>query len=140
MSTIIDQFSQFYQTLSVEKIDRMSELYNENALFQDPLHQAKGLPSIQQYFRRTMMNVSECRFSIDEVVSEQGRAFINWKMTFNHPKLNKGRETDVPGASLIKFNQRIIYHRDYFDLGCMIYEHIPVLGKVIKKVKHRIIR
>jgi hypothetical protein len=27
----------------------------------------------------------------------------------------------------------IIYHKDYYDLGEMVYEHVPILGFVVKK-------
>ncbi|MBM3418431.1 MAG: transcriptional regulator [Bacteroidetes bacterium] len=30
-----------------------------------------------------------------------------------------------------------MYHRDYFDLGEMVYEQIPVFGKIIKTMKSR---
>jgi hypothetical protein len=32
----------------------------------------------------------------------------------------------------------IVYHKDYYDLGEMVYEHVPLLGFVIKKIKGRL--
>jgi hypothetical protein len=46
----------------------------------------------------------------------------------------------VPGGTLIKIDkfEKIIFHRDYFDAGAMLYEQIPLLGRVIKWVKQKI--
>jgi len=31
----------------------------------------------------------------------------------------------------------VTYHRDYFDLGALIYERVPVLGGLIRGIKGR---
>jgi hypothetical protein len=35
-------------------------------------------------------------------------------------------------------NGKIYYHRDYFDMGAMLYEHLPLLGRIIQRLKHRL--
>jgi hypothetical protein len=57
-------------------------------------------------------------------------------MKYAHPKLNKGRIITIEGASLIRFNDKVYYHRDYFDGGQLLYEHIPVMGKLIQTLKY----
>ena len=32
---------------------------------------------------------------------------------------------------------KVIYQRDFLDVGAMIYEHVPLLGKVIRYLKQR---
>jgi len=59
-------------------------------------------------------------------------------MTYQHPSLNKGQPIKVEGASkLVVQDDRIISHRDYFDAGNLLYEHIPVLKNVIRFLKRR---
>ncbi|HCW90926.1 MAG TPA: transcriptional regulator, partial [Marinobacter sp.] len=31
--------------------------------------------------------------------------------------------------------QRIGYHRDYFDAGQLLYENVPVLGRMIRWIR-----
>jgi hypothetical protein len=60
-------------------------------------------------------------------------------MKLKHPKLNGGQPVEVNGVSQIRFSgDRVIYHRDYFDLGEMLYENIPLLGVVIRNIKQRL--
>ena len=47
-----------------------------------------------------------------------------------------GEVIRVEGASFLKVrNNRIYYHRDYFDLGAFVYENVPMLGSIIKRIK-----
>ena len=62
-------------------------------------------------------------------------------MTAKHPKFLKGQSVRVEGASFLKTrNGKIYYHRDYFDMGSLLYEHLPLLGKIIQKIKQRVAR
>jgi hypothetical protein len=57
-------------------------------------------------------------------------------MSYQHVKLNKGKVVTIVGTSHIKGeNDKVIYHRDYLDLGAMLYEQLPVLGKFILWIK-----
>ena len=39
------------------------------------------------------------------------------------------------GVSKLEFNEKIYKHQDFYDLGAMLYEHIPVLGSLVKIIK-----
>ena len=42
-------------------------------------------------------------------------------------------------ASYLKTrNGKIYYHRDYFDMGAMVYEQLPLLGRIVRKIKQRL--
>ncbi|HDY7901818.1 TPA: nuclear transport factor 2 family protein, partial [Vibrio vulnificus] len=51
----------------------------------------------------------------------------------------KGACVEVKGVSHLKFEAgKVIYHRDYFDLGEMLYENLPLLGGIIRAIKQRL--
>ncbi len=59
-------------------------------------------------------------------------------MTYSHPKLRAGEKIQVMGNSLLRFDQnRVYFHRDYVDMGAMLYEHVPLLGAAIRYLKRR---
>jgi hypothetical protein len=44
----------------------------------------------------------------------------------------------VQGSSHLKgVGDKVVYHRDYLDLGAMLYEQLPLLGRVIRSLKNR---
>ena len=63
---------------------------------------------------------------------------LTWTMSYQHPKLNNGELIAVKGASQLDFKQgKVVSHRDYFDGGALLYEHIPLLKRVIHFLKNR---
>ena len=59
-------------------------------------------------------------------------------MHLAHPSIAKGQPICVRGMTHIKYNEKIYYHEDCYDLGAMIYEHVPVLQKIIRFIKNKL--
>jgi hypothetical protein len=132
-------FTDAYQQLSVENLACLKSVYHPDVEFQDPLHELSGFASLAGYFDDLYENVSSCRFVINQVMYKDNNAAIYWTMTYQHKKLNGGKSIEVQGHSLLKGQgNKVIYHRDYLDVGQMLYEHIPVLGGIIRWLKKRI--
>ena len=138
MNPLVEKFCDYYKVFSQESIPGLDEIYDKNVILQDPFSQLEGLDNVKQHFSQMMQNVTYCRFEIIDVVGNEGQSMISWNMMFAHPKLNNHQEIVVAGVSDIKFGERNTYHRDYFDVGNMFYEHVPVLKGVIKMLKNRL--
>jgi hypothetical protein len=58
-----------------------------------------------------------------------------------HPKLNGGKTITVNGISHLLYQMdnessaKIFLHRDFFDLGQLLYENIPVIGAINRQLK-----
>ncbi|ETX09602.1 transcriptional regulator [Marinomonas ushuaiensis DSM 15871] len=134
---LIERFKAFYHDVKHPQLDKISEIYTENVVFKDPVHELRGAESLHAYLSDMSVNVQSGRFEyLDQVVSED-TAYIKWNMHFKHPKLGKETIT-VRGVSQVQFNGRIYFHEDVYDLGQLIYEHVPLLGSVVRKLKKRL--
>ena len=71
------------------------------------------------------------------MISTGNKHVYVWLMKLKASGLKNGEEVQLHGTSVIHFNDNnlVDYHRDYYDMGEFIYEHIPVLGFVIRKSK-----
>ena len=138
MHTIVENFCLYYKEFNQDSIAGLDSIYDQNAVFEDPIGKVEGLNDLKRHFSKMMSNVSYCRFEITDVVANDGQAFITWIMSFAHPKLNGHKEIEVTGVSEIKFDERIMYHRDYFDVGSMFYEQVPILKTIIQALKKRL--
>ncbi len=136
--SVLDEFCRFYESLDANPLSDLEKIYTSDIEFCDPVHCIKGMPAFNNYFKELMQEVDHCRFEIHEVSAEQGQAFVSWTMRLRHPRLNGGDQIDVEGMSHLRFEEKIYYHRDYFDLGAMLYEHIPLIGRIIKTIKNRL--
>jgi len=138
MSPILQQFCQYYRSFDQQPLSMLDQLYSETIEFQDPAHRVSGLQSMKDYFSRSMQGVTRCQFDIHKVMEQGGEACISWEMTLLHPKLNHHQTIRLDGISHLRFGEKIDYHRDYFDLGQMVYEQIPLVGRIIKTIKKRL--
>ncbi|WP_421846463.1 nuclear transport factor 2 family protein [Marinomonas sp.] len=136
-SLLIERFKAFYLDVKHPQLDKIDDVYTEDVLFKDPVHELRGAENLHAYLSEMCVNVHSGRFEyLDQIVSEN-TAYIKWNMHFKHPKLGNQTIT-VRGISQVQFNERIYFHEDVYDLGQLIYEHVPLLGAVVKGLKKRL--
>ncbi len=134
----IEHFKQLYKTFSRATPAQLPELYHPAIAFKDPVHELKGIGALTNYFASFCKSDTQYKFDfINEVISHD-QAFFQWQMHYAHPSLANGKPLQLNGGTLIKFNTQIIYHEDFYDMGAMIYRHIPLLGWAVKKINARI--
>lgn len=119
-------------------IERLPEIYRNDIQFRDPFHAIDGLNKLTAYYQRLMHNLTECRFEFHHSVETETEAVLFWTMHYRHKSIAGGKPLLLQGNSHLKFNERVFFHRDYFDAGEMLYEHLPLIGGVIRHVKRRI--
>jgi len=139
MSRELTKVCDFYAEFNQAGLWQLSELYAEDCVFRDPVHEVKGLDGLIQYFDRMAASLNFCRFEFHSQIEQENRAILIWTMYFSHSRLNKGATLALDGVSELRFaNGKIQFHRDYYDLGAMLYEQLPLLGKLIKFIKSKI--
>lgn len=135
--TLIERFKKYFRVLHEADLSELRELYAEQVVFKDPVHEMRGLVELEDYFTSVCSDLSECRFEyLDEMVTEQS-AYVKWIMHFKHPRLGK-RLISVRGVSHLKFGDKIEYHEDFYDMGAMLYEQLPLLGNVTRWLRLRL--
>ncbi len=137
----LSNFISIYGQLSTDNLDLLSDIYHPDVVFKDPMHHLHGFKQLFDYFEGLYTNLLSCDFNIKQVIFDGDIAGIYWHMSFQHPRLNHGQPIDVEGHSKIIGRQdKVIFHQDYIDLGAMLYEHLPVIGRLIKWFKSRAVQ
>lgn len=136
---VIDRFTDFYQNVNNESLKQLGQIYAEQILFVDPVVEHQGLVALDTYFKNLMENTTSCHCDIQNIVTQKDKHMVTWEMNFTHPKLNSGRNVQVQGVTELRTSEdRIVYHRDYYDMGQMIYEQVPLLKNVVNSLKRRL--
>lgn len=134
---VVNRFKDLYRDFTQVKVNQFSQVYAEDIIFRDPVHEIRGAGDVLGYLEGVCERVEFCQFEyLDELVSEN-KAYIKWNMNFRHPSLGKEVHT-VRGMSHIEFSDHIHYHEDVYDLGEMLYEHIPLLGAATRFLKRKL--
>ncbi|QFI36948.1 nuclear transport factor 2 family protein [Moritella marina ATCC 15381] len=135
----LSHFIDVYTRLNKTNLHSLKKVYHHDIKFQDPLHEVAGIANLVSYFENLYTNLASCTFDITHQVLNDTEAAIYWDMTYIHPKLNRGKAITVSGHSHLKaLDDKVIYHRDYLDVGAMLYEHVPVLGHAVRYLKNNI--
>lgn len=129
-----------FNTMNKDNVSQVvDEFYHPDVEFADPVEKIKGRDGIKKYYGNMYKNVKEIKFAFSEMVSQGDTVVGVWIMTLKTDSLNDGKPFEVEGNSLIRFKDgKAIYHRDYFDMGAFIYEKIPVVGWMVRKVKSKL--
>ncbi|MDQ7730886.1 nuclear transport factor 2 family protein [Halomonas sp. SpR8] len=136
----LEAFCAFFKKLDNTCTEKLYEVYTDDIIFSDPLHKIEGIKALERYFSTMYENVEACQFSYHTRQLQGQQAFVTWTMSFVHPKLASGRRIEVEGCSALTFanDGRVSQHRDYFDAGAMLYEHLPLMGSAIRWLKKRL--
>lgn len=136
INKIVNAFNEF----SPEKIEVLDQFYDSETVFQDPAVKLKGLNQLKKYYAAVYKNVKSIQFEFHDIQKTPTSYFAIWTMTLSASGLNSGKKFSVEGMSVLEFNKKelVTFHRDYVDLGAMVYEKLPVLGKLIKVVKKQL--
>ena len=139
--TTVKGFQQLYNTLNRDTLtfELLNSVYDDAIIFEDCFHNIKGIESLFEYFDNLYENVKYIHFDFENQWFDDNSAMLTWTMSYQHPKLNSGQVIAVKGASQLNFDKdKIVYHRDYFDGGALLYEHIPLLKRIIFFLKNRL--
>ena len=134
---VVEKLKLTYATADQISSAQLAELYSSDVIFVDPLGRIEGIDRLAGYIGAVYKNVVSCRFNyLDEFVSGN-KVSIKWDMHLRHSRLAGGREIVTRGVTMLEFDQKVFFHEDIYDVGAMIYEHVPVLGGPVKWLKRR---
>lgn len=133
----ITEFKKMFTHLTSQTTLPLESIYSPQVRFEDPIHTLNGIGELRNYFERLNTNLNSCQFVFGEEVIGPDTAFLTWKMEASLKRPNK--TIQVTGISFLKLDgSRITFQRDYFDVGALVYEHIPLLGGIIRLIKRSI--
>lgn len=136
---VLTRLCDFYRHLDMSLLPQLSRIYHPHVVFIDPVSHYDGVDALERYFAQLLKKVNYCRFDIQPALVQGDEASLFWRMEYSHPSLKKGHAMSLNGASHLRLAEnRIIYQRDYYDLGAMIYEHVPMLGGAVRAIKARL--
>ena len=134
----VKNFTDFLSDLSTGSVKNgTAKVYAEDAYFNDTLKEITGAPAIEAYLYRTAESVDACTVDFLDVSSHEGEYYFRWLMKVKFKKFKRGEVQPSIGVTHIRFNRegKVAFHQDYWDAAGNLFEQIPVLGWVIRKIK-----
>ncbi|WP_159077602.1 nuclear transport factor 2 family protein [Polynucleobacter rarus] len=125
-----------YEQISVESVDQLIQLYSPDARFKDPFNLVFGRDAIRDIFLKMFEQVDSPQFVIREVLQQESSACLLWEFKFKF-KCWDTSEKSLTGVSWLQFDHTnlVSSHTDYWDPAEGIYEHLPLIGSLMRGLK-----
>lgn len=141
METTIIQATQTlkvaYENISPSSIDQLTLLYSEDASFKDPFQEVIGRSAIKTIFLKMYTQLQTPQFIVQDILIKDHTACFLWEFKFQLKQWNTSPKS-FTGLSWLEFNHDhlVSSHRDFWDPAEGLYEHLPLIGPLMKGLKH----
>lgn len=132
-------YGTFFETLKPEtSISAYQKIFSDDVYFEDPFHKVNGVDKLYGIFQEMYHNLYNPYFVILDVMENGSNAYLRWEFHFAFSSTDPNQS--FVGVSHIGFNEKgeVTSHIDYWDAASHIYEHLPVIGTIIRFVKRKI--
>lgn len=135
----IARFDAFFADVAVESIrSQIDEFYAPDVYFNDTLKTLRGREAVKAYFLRMPEHTDFVRGKTLDHSRSGANYYVRWILDVRY----KGAKETVRtmGVTLLRFDKsgRVVLHQDFWDSSAGFYEHLPVLGGVIRWIKTKI--
>lgn len=122
-----------YETLSLETLNRLEDIYAPTCFFKDPFVEIRDIGSLIKYYEHMFKRGLNARFKVTARVAETHRISLYWVFTYERFWM----EWEVRGSFFFELGPdgRIVKHEDYWDVSAQIYERLPVVGIFFRWLK-----
>lgn len=138
MDDPVERLKALYRTHPPDLGAGLAAVYAEDVVFRDPARELRGRQALARYLQELYRGVLACRFEFQDELRAEGRAALTWTMYLRHGRLRPRETLALPGASFLRFADKVHDHRDYFDLGALLYERLPLIGPLVRTLKARL--
>jgi steroid Delta-isomerase len=135
----LDTVVAYFESISVQSVAQISNLYASDAHFKDPFNEVQGTVAIERIFSHMFESLHEPRFVVTQRVAQGTHAFLTWDFIFRFKRFDTTTVQTVRGASHLVFDDtgRIHLHRDYWDAAEELYEKLPGVRVLMRWLKRR---
>lgn len=162
MTSPLLRITAWFEALTPQTLATIGDIYAKDAHFKDPFNDVVGIEKIQAIYAHMFENLTNPRFEITQVIEQQSQksqqsqkvqqsqqslqqpsepaahethAFVAWQFKFEW----RGERFDVPGGTRFLVNGQglVTDHVDYWDPAAGIYERLPLIGVVLRKLRQR---
>jgi hypothetical protein len=133
--------TEFFSVLDRENLPLIDAFYDPAVEFSDPLGRGTGRRQLHHHYAHLFKHISRMRYEFGPITATGSQVVAQWTAFFHHARLNGGREISLRGATWLEFGgaeDKVIRCNEYFDLGELAYEKLPLLGFIIRRVKSKL--
>ncbi len=136
MRQACENYRQFLEHLTEDRLSELSDYVSPQVHFQDPFNDVHSIEAMTAVFRHMFDTVGPVTFKIDQMAIDGNTCLMSWQFQgtlFSRPWI-------FPGTSVVSFGQdgKVASHIDHWDAARHFYERLPVIGWLVAWIRRRL--
>lgn len=133
MNKRFDDIADWFEKLSPETLGAIDLIYAPKATFIDPFNAVHDREMIKAIYQHMFKSLEQPKFKIIRKIVADSSACMIWRFSFGL----RNTYFDFEGSTVFEINDQglITLHHDYWDPSRELYEHIPLLGRIFRKLR-----
>ena len=121
----LTDLKEWFINLNETTLNDIVSYYEENVFFKDPFNEFNGREKLKKLFLHMFITFKNPHFVFIDSIENSEEIFLTWDFIFSY----KEKLFNIHGSSHLKLNdeEKIVYHRDYWDVGEEILLKIPLI-------------
>jgi steroid delta-isomerase len=133
------RYTEFFERLSPDSLADIASVMTDDVRFVDPFNDVTGIDKTENIFRHMFDSISDARFTVKHAGMAEGsdtEAMISWVLDCRF----RGKPYQIVGMSDVVFapDGRVISHVDHWDAAQQFYEHLPIVGWLLRGIRRRL--
>ena len=124
----LTEFKEWFLNFNESSLGNIGSYYDENVFFKDPFNEFNGREKLKKLFIHMFITLKNPHFVFIENIENSEGIFLTWDFIFSY----KEKLFKIHGSSHLKLNdeKKIMYHRDYWDVGEELLLKIPIIKRL----------
>lgn len=131
----------FFEQISPSTIEKVRPLVTEDVRFKDPFNDVRGVDNLLKILGKMFDAANDINFTMRECAGDGLIYFLRWKFSCRPKSRFLNSPWEVDGISVISFTETglIREHIDYWDAAGQLYEHLPLIGGLLRLVRRPLV-
>ncbi len=139
LEAAVSRVQRYFADVTPESVRELTaETYAPDGYLNDTLAAIRGADRIEAYFLGTMERADVVRVEFLGTAVDGIDVYVRWRMHVEASALAGGDPVVTYGLSQFRFDDedRLLLHKDFWDSGGGFFEHLPVIGRFVRGVRH----
>lgn len=132
----VDAYIAFLERVTPDTVDALYDHVHPDVRFKDPFNDVRGAAAMHAVLADMFAHVDDLVFKVHETATTGRTTFIAW--TLSGTLSNRPWSVDGTSRLVVDDNGKLLEHIDYWDAASGLYERIPVIGWLLRRLRRRL--
>lgn len=132
----LERYVGVMEDLCADDVEALGAVYASGARFVDPFNDVRGIDAIQAVFAHGFAQCPGMRFMVQARAVDGDRALLRWRMECETSP--QGLSIEGMSELVLGADGLVVEHVDYWDPATQLYERVPVLGWLMRRIRRRL--